>query len=108
MRISERENTHEGEIAATDMEEYKQILIHSCISHDSVEGSPKCLKGQRIWVSTGTEEAHCHGSGHSKHEFQQQPAFPIQNIICILSLKYCTPESYEQVACIFSSFLLVF
>lgn len=45
MRISERENTHEGEIVATDMEEYKQILIHSCISHDSVEGSPKCLKG---------------------------------------------------------------
>lgn len=48
-----------------------------------------------IWVSMGTEDAYCCDSSHSKQEFQQQPSFPTQNIICVLSLNYCTLESSE-------------
>lgn len=51
----------------------------------------------------GTEEACHHGSIHYKHKFQQQPSFPVKNIICILSLNNCTPESCEQLACILAA-----
>lgn len=54
----------------------------------------------------GTEAADCHGSLRSKCKLQQQPSYPIQNIMCALSLNYCTPESCEEQACILSSLFL--